>query len=166
MNETTKMFINSLEKGVKKGHSELELTLDRRGMIEMYEDIERMMKAPETEIAQDNMEPTTVKVRCLYDTADLMVSKDYKTRFYAEYWQTKIRYEKLKNLNTRIEAANRAAEPAGYYPCREGEAKKISMPKHDCPEGILRVQQQAMGEYLHILELRAVIESIDLDPGA
>lgn len=118
------------------------------------------------ELATRNLEPEITKVHCLYDTADMMVAKDYKTRFYAEYWQLKIRYEKLKKLNTRIEAANRAAEPAGYYPRMENEMKQISMPKHDCPEGMLRAQQCAMEEYLHILELRAVIEGIDLDPEA
>lgn len=43
----------------------------------------------------------------LKDTRDMMVSTDYKERFKAEYLQTKIRYEKLKNFNTRIEAARR-----------------------------------------------------------
>ena len=31
----------------------------------------------------------------LDDTIILMSSSDYKDRFKAEYWQTKIRYEKL-----------------------------------------------------------------------
>lgn len=35
-------------------------------------------------------------------------------------------------------------------------------PKLDCPASILRWQQSAMGDYLHVLELRAVIEGIDL----
>ena len=148
MNDTTKMIFNSLEKGVKKGHNELELTIDRRGMVEMYEDMERIMKAPETEIAQDNMEPPIVKVHCLYDTAGIMVSKDYKKRFYAEYWQLKIRYEKLKNFCNRIEAA---------------EMTGAKQPEHDCPTYLLRDQQRAMGEYLHILEVRAIIENVDLE---
>ena len=33
------------------------------------------------------------------DTVNLMLSSDYKERFKAEYYQTKIRYEKLKKLN-------------------------------------------------------------------
>ena len=101
------------------------------------------------------------KIEDLRDTTDLMFSNDYKKRFVAEYWQTKIRYEKLKKFNTRIEAANRAMEP-DYMGVRRSE-KSVDMPKHDCPESMLRAQQAAMGEYLHILEMRAVIEGIELE---
>ena len=34
----------------------------------------------------------------LIDTASLMVSDDYKDRFKAEYYQTKIRHDKLKDI--------------------------------------------------------------------
>ena len=84
----------------------------------------------------------------LHKTATYMVSGDYKKRFIAEYWQTKIRYEKLKAFLTRIEAA---------------ELMETEAPKHDCPYDLLRMQQSSMGEYLHILELRAHIENIDLN---
>lgn len=40
----------------------------------------------------------------LKDTVKGMMSDDYKERMAAEYHQTKIRYEKLKKLNTRMEA--------------------------------------------------------------
>lgn len=43
----------------------------------------------------------------LADTVDLMNSEDYRDRFVAEYIQLKIRYEKLKDFNTRIEASVR-----------------------------------------------------------
>lgn len=89
----------------------------------------------------------------LKDTIPMMNSDDYKERFKAEYYQTKVRYEKLKAFNTRIEAADRT----NYMLHR-----KIEMPKHDCPEELLRSQQHVMGEYLHILEVRAVIEDIEL----
>ena len=84
----------------------------------------------------------------LHNTIKLMTSEDYKERFIAEYWQTKIRYEKLKDFCNRIKAAiiNGTEEP-----------------KHDCPYYLLREQQEAMGKYLHILELRAVIEKIKLE---
>lgn len=39
------------------------------------------------------------------DTIDKMLSKDPKDRMWAEYWQTKIRYRKLKAFANRIEAA-------------------------------------------------------------
>ena len=83
----------------------------------------------------------------LKDTIAGMTSPDYKERFKAEYQQTKIRYEKLKNFNTKITAA---------------ELMGTEEPKHDCPIGLLREQQHTMGEYLHLLELRAVIEGIQL----
>ena len=84
----------------------------------------------------------------LKNTIDLMTSSDYKERFKAEYYQTKIRYEKLKDFNNKIESALRTAD--------------VEMPKHDCPSDLLRDQQRAMGEYLHLLEVRAVIENIAL----
>lgn len=84
----------------------------------------------------------------LHQTSNYMVSGDYKKRFIAEYWQTKIRYEKLKVFLTRIEAA---------------KIMEVEEPKHDCPYQLLREQQRTMGEYLHILEVRAQIENIDLN---
>lgn len=83
----------------------------------------------------------------LKDTIDLMNSADYRERFQAEYRQVKIRYEKLKSFCNKIEAA----EITGQEP-----------PKHDCPVSLLRDQQRTMGNYLHILELRAEIENIQL----
>lgn len=89
----------------------------------------------------------------LKDTVDLMLSADYKERFIAEYLQTKERYERLKHFCNKIEAIrikNRGLGP------------DIEEPAHDCPLDLLRDQQRIMGEYLHILEIRAVIEGIDL----
>lgn len=92
------------------------------------------------------------------DTVALMESNDYKERFKAEYWQTKIRYEKLKAFNTKIEAAERTCNGTRY-----GESiKALTMPNHDCPTDILKHQQTVMGEYLHLLEVRAVIEGVEL----
>lgn len=85
----------------------------------------------------------------LKDTINLMISDDYKERFKAEYQQTKIRYEKLKDFCNRIEAANTALG--------------IEEPNHDCPFWLLRRQQTQMDEYLHTLELRALIEEVDLE---
>ena len=92
----------------------------------------------------------------LKDTIEMMQSADYKERFKAEYQQTKIRYEKLKAFNTKIEAAQRTEW------CEKPRCKCAEIPKHDCPAELLREQQHIMGEYLHILEVRAVIEGIDL----
>ena len=90
----------------------------------------------------------------LKNTVALMNSDDYKERFKAEYYQTKIRYEKLKAFNTRIKAAD-------MMNCIK-ECSIIEMPKHDCPDSLLREQQNIMGQYLHLLEVRAVIEGIEL----
>lgn len=92
----------------------------------------------------------------LKNTVALMNSEDYKGRFKAEYYQTKIRYEKLKAFNTKIEAA----EHMRYAD------KRMEEPKHDCPIELLMQQQSIMGEYLHLLEVRAVIEGISLDESA
>ena len=83
----------------------------------------------------------------LGDTINEMMSPDYRVRFVAEYHQTKIRYEKLKKFCNRIEAAKITGQIE---------------PKHDCPMSLLREQQQVMGHYLHILEIRAEIENIAL----
>ena len=83
----------------------------------------------------------------LKDTITGMQSTDYKERFIAEYEQTKIRYEKLKNFCNKIEVAEMTGTEA---------------PKHDCPLSLLREQQKCMGMYLSILEKRALIEGIDI----
>lgn len=88
----------------------------------------------------------------LHETVSLMTSKDYKERFKAEYYQTKIRYEKLKSFNNKIEASRRT----------QYEKTPKEMPKHDCPDDLLKEQQILMGEYLNLLEVRAVIENIEL----
>ena len=83
----------------------------------------------------------------LKDTVNAMLSADYKERFKAEYWQTKIRYEKLKAFCNKIEAADIMDRPE---------------PKHDCPLWMLRDQQKEMGSYLNTLEIRAEIEGVEL----
>lgn len=90
----------------------------------------------------------------LKDTVKMMTSEDYKERFKAEYYQTKERYERLKAFNTKIEAAERMEFSRNPF--------SVDMPKHDCPTDLLKCQQSIMGEYLHILEVRAVIEKIEL----
>ena len=79
----------------------------------------------------------------LADTVELMISEDYKDRFKAEYYQTKIRYERLHKMVTKYEAKTLEFEP------------KV-------PIDILVGQKRAMGEYLHYLEIRAEIEHIKL----
>lgn len=79
----------------------------------------------------------------LKDTIDLMTSEDYKDRFKAEYYQTKIRYDKLHKMLVKNEAGVLDFTPT------------VSISK-------LMEQKRYMGEYLRMLEIRAVIENIDL----
>lgn len=88
-----------------------------------------------------------MEVFVLADTIEMMKSSNYKERFKAEYYQNKIRYEKLKKFCNEIEVA---------------KLMQKEEPKHDCPYDLLRLQQKQMGEYLHTLELRAIIEKIEL----
>ena len=80
----------------------------------------------------------------LADTVKWMNSDDYKERFIAEYWQTKIRYDKLHKMLVRYEA--------GTLPFTL-----------TCPVEVLRGQAHHMGNYLTQLEIRAEIEGIDLE---
>ena len=82
------------------------------------------------------------------DTIDKMLSKDPKDRMWAEYWQAKIRYRKLKAFANRIEAARLQEKPE---------------PQHSCSYDLLRKQQSIMGEYLHVLELRLAIDGLNID---
>jgi len=79
----------------------------------------------------------------LKDTVALMQSDDYGERFRAEYWQTKIRYEKLHRVCIRLEAGTLDFSPV-------------------CSPEILRKQEQQMLDYLRTLEIRAEIEEIDI----
>ena len=68
---------------------------------------------------------------------------DYKVRMKNEYWQLKDRYNKLHNIVTKYEAGTLDFELS-------------------CPIDLLREQKQAMGHYLHCLEIRSEIEGVKL----
>ena len=89
----------------------------------------------------------------LKDTLEMMNGKDYKERFKAEYWQTKIRYEKLKKFNTKLNAAE----------IMKFEKNRYEEARFDCPLYLLKKQQKIMEEFIALPELRAVIENIKLD---
>lgn len=82
----------------------------------------------------------------LHDTINLMLSTNYQDRFKAEYYQLKIRAEKLdetiKNLKNRT---------ADFEPVS--------------PIELLEIQLLNMREYLYTLERRAKYEGIDLKEG-
>ena len=79
----------------------------------------------------------------LNETIELMTSTDYKDRLKAEYWQTKIRYDKLCMMLEKYKAGKLDFEPT-------------------CPIWILARQMRWMEGYLNGLEVRAKIEGVDL----
>ena len=96
----------------------------------------------------------------LKDTIAGMTSPDYKERFKAEYQQTKIRHTKLKALLNKWDAwkSTFVGEGLAKLPLENALGFKPS-----CSYEILREQQACMGQYLHCLEVRAVIEGVDLE---
>ena len=80
----------------------------------------------------------------LKNTVDLMNSEDYKERFKAEYFQTKIRYDNLHKMLVKRAAGTLDFEPK-------------------CSVALLTEQKRYMGEYLRVLETRAEIEGISLE---
>lgn len=79
----------------------------------------------------------------LKDTVELMCSDDYRERFKAEYYQTKIRYDKLRAMLVKYEAKTLSFEPA-------------------CDIDLLKSQARHMRRYLYALEVRAEVEGIEL----
>ena len=79
----------------------------------------------------------------LIDTADLMTSDDYKDRFMAEYYQVKIRYQKLKSILDKYEEGTLDFEPS-------------------CSISLLMIQRDIMEDYLNVLQDRAITENISV----
>lgn len=79
----------------------------------------------------------------LNETIELMTSADYKDKFKAEYWQTKIRCDKLLTMIEKYKKGELDFEPT-------------------CPIEILVRQARYMVEYLDTLLFRAGAEGIDL----
>lgn len=73
-----------------------------------------------------------------------MLSNDYKERFRGEYWQTKIRYDKLKTMW-----------------CKKWNNGEFDL-EFTYDRAIYGSQLTAMSNYLKILEHRAEIEGIEL----
>ena len=79
----------------------------------------------------------------LKQTVELMNSSDYKERFKAEYYQLKIRYDKLHNM------------------CEKWDKNELDFTP-TCSRFTYARQLNAMAFYLKILEERAVVEKIEL----
>lgn len=79
----------------------------------------------------------------LIDTVDLMTSDDYKDRFMAEYYQVKIRYQKLKSILDKYEEGTLDFKPS-------------------CSISLLMIQREIMEDYLNVLQDRAITENISV----
>lgn len=79
----------------------------------------------------------------LIDTVDLMTSDDYKDRFMAEYYQVKIRYQKIKSILDKYEEGTLDFEPS-------------------CSISLLMIQREIMEDYLNVLQDRAITENISV----
>jgi hypothetical protein len=79
----------------------------------------------------------------LKDTIEMMDNPDYKERFRAEYYQLKIRHDKLKAM---------------VHKWDKGELNFVPT----CPRKTYDAQLAAMVNYLAVLEYRAKLEKVDL----
>jgi len=74
---------------------------------------------------------------------------DWKERLKQEYAELKEKYEKLKAFNNKQEVKMRISP--------------VTASEEDCfRRGLMKDQQDYMRKYLHILELRAELEGIEL----
>ena len=80
----------------------------------------------------------------LKDTIEMMLSDDYKERFKAEYWQLKIRYDKLRKMVDNWEKLD-------FTPT--------------CAYGTYKHQLLAMEDYMALLRDRAKQEEVELEEG-
>lgn len=76
-------------------------------------------------------------------TSEMMNSKNYKDRFIAEYFQVKIRLDKLKEMLKKWDEDN-----LDFFPT--------------CPRSTYDMQVEAMTYYKNVLEARAKMEQIVL----
>ena len=83
-------------------------------------------------------------IMTLKDTVEMMNSNDYKERFRGEYFQAKIRYDKLDAMTVKYEAGTLTFTPK-------------------CSLELLKEQKKYMGNYIRCLKIRAEIEGIELD---
>lgn len=79
----------------------------------------------------------------LKDTIQLMQSEDYQERFKAEYYQIKIRYDKLKAMLKKWDKGELTFTPIST-------------------RVVYELQKKAMLDYLSTLETRASMEKIEL----
>lgn len=79
----------------------------------------------------------------LKDTIEMMNSADYKERFKAEYYQLKIRYDKLNAMVEKWDKGELDFKPT-------------------CPRSLYSIQLITMYNYLNVLKERAQLEGVEL----
>lgn len=79
----------------------------------------------------------------LKDTVQQMLSEDYKDGFKAEYYQVKIRYDKLVDMLDRWDKGQLSFSPT-------------------CPRELFWRQVTVMEDYMDLLIERSIAEGIDL----
>jgi hypothetical protein len=84
----------------------------------------------------------------LQQSAELMLSEDYKERFIAEYMQIDNRLRGLKKMMLAWEQSELGGPALGFTP--------------SCPYETYKFQLKAMQEYRDILVVRAALENITL----
>jgi len=84
-----------------------------------------------------------MRITELSQTVEMMTSSDYKERFKAEYYQVKIRLEKLRDMLEKWD-------------------KNILDFTPTCPRSTYNWQVKAMEDYLQTLKARANMEGVDL----
>lgn len=75
----------------------------------------------------------------LQDTIELMNSAEYKDRFKAEYWQAKIRYDKLDDMTVKYEARTLTFIPK-------------------CSLELLKEQKKYLGNYIRTLKITSIVK--------
>ena len=86
----------------------------------------------------------TMQLNDLKETIPFMTSDNYKDRFVAEYWQNRIRLQRLKAI------------------CEKWDAGKLKFAP-TCPREVFDQQITLMEELQVLLEQRAEIEDVDLN---
>ena len=84
--------------------------------------------------------------------------EDWKLRLIEEYNQLKERYDKLRAFNNKKGIEHILSDNTEVLSREEKRARKKELYQID----LLEKQQKVMEEYLHLLEIRAGLQGIDL----
>lgn len=104
-----------------------------------------------------------MKIKNLSETSDMMSSADYQERFKAEYYQLKIRLDKLKIMLDKwhtidVQYSTEYMSEQEIAECYKNHLGFVP----SCPYDLLSAQASTMETYLTILKRRAKLEKIKL----